>query len=228
MSREILDSKVKELLDDVIVLGSMVEQMTLDAVQALKRYDLVAARRTYQYDERVNEMRFQIEERTMSLIATQGPVARDMRLLASVMEIATELERMGDYAKGIARICIMLSEKSPANLIEVLPQMAEVATGMLHRALGAFVTQDVEQARDIPIDDEIVDELYNQMNHTLISHMIAHPNSIDQTNYLIWAAHNLERMADRVTNICERTIYTVTGDLVEIHASDDEIEIEKS
>ena len=222
--RESLDKKLGQLLDQVLMLGSMVENATLDAVKALKDRDSEAAKRTYAFDKQINNKRFKIEKSCLALIATQQPMARDLRILASILEIATELERMGDYAKGIARICLQMDCQPPVKPISDLPQMAELATGMLHRALGAFVEVDVEQAKAIPEEDDQVDDLYNQINRELITYMISDPSIIDRANLLIWAAHNLERMADRVTNICERTIYVATGKMKELDISDDEQE----
>ena len=221
--RETFDRQLAELKDQLLVLGSMVEQMTLDAVDALKRRDIEAARNAYAYDQQINAKRFEIETTCITIIATQQPLARDLRLLASVLEVATELERMGDYSKGVARICLLMKDSPPIKPITDLPRMAEITTDMLRRALGAFVAGDAEQAAQIPQDDDAVDDLYNQINRVLLTYMMADPATIDRANYLTWAAHNLERMADRVTNICERTIYIVTGEMKELDRSDDEI-----
>lgn len=220
--RESFDRQLDQLQNQLLILGSMVEQITLDAVDALKRRDIDAAQRAYAYDQQINEKRFEIERACITLIATQQPMARDLRVLASTLEITTELERMGDYAKGIARICLLMKDQPPVKPITDLPRMAELTTNMLHRALGAFVAADVEQAAQIPRDDDAVDALYNQINRVLLSYMISDPSTIDRANYLTWAAHNLERMADRVTNICERTIYVATGEMKELDISDDE------
>ena len=159
----------------------------------------------------------------MTTIATQQPImARDLRLLASVLEVVGEIERMGDYAKGIARICLMMGDEPPVKPLIDIPRMAEIAVSMLHRATGAFVNRDVELARALPVEDDQVDALYNQVYHDLVTIMLADPSTIDRANYLMWAAHNLERMADRVTNICERTVYVVTGEMIEVSRSDDE------
>jgi len=220
--RETLDRRIRQLQDEVLLLGSMVEQATLEAVDALKRRDVKAAERVYQGDHQINTKRYEIESACMTLIATQQPMARDMRILASTLEIATELERMGDYAKGIARICVLIAGETPIKPLLNIPFMAKTTTDMLHRAISAFISGDADLAREIPKEDDLVDDLYNQVNRELISYMIADPKTIDRANYLLWVAHNLERMADRVTNICERTIYIVTGELKELKDSDDE------
>ncbi|RMF45984.1 MAG: phosphate transport system regulatory protein PhoU, partial [Anaerolineae bacterium] len=223
MPRQTLDRKIHELMDHLLILGSMVEHATLDAVQALKQRDLDAARRIYKADEDINIKRFAIEDETMTILATQQPImGRDLRILASALEVCTELERMGDYAKGIARIALLMGSQPPVKPLIDVPRMAEIAVQMLHQALSAFVNADVEQARQIPLRDEEVDVLYNQVNRELITYMIADPSTIDRANYLMWAAHNLERMADRVTNICERAIYVATGEIRELDTTDDE------
>ena len=221
-TRERLDRRMKELLDDILVLGSMVEHALIKSVEALRRQDLALAQRIYDADARINAKRFDIENEAMVLIATQQPMASDLRILASILEVATELERIGDYAKGIANICSMMGKEVPIKPLVDIPYMAEKSADMLHRALAAFVEKDAETAGEIPPEDDLVDGLYNQVFRELITYMIADPSTIDRANYLLWVAHNLERSADRVTNICERTIYVVTGELKEIKVSDDE------
>ena len=201
----------------------MVEQQTLDEVEALKKRDLEAARRIYAADAKINEKRFAIENQVMILIATQQPMAHDLRLLASILEVSAELERMGDYAKGMATINIRMGDEPLLKPLIDLPRMAQIASSMLHRALTAFVNEDAETAKVIPKEDDEVDALYDQVYRELMTFVIKDPKTIDRANYLLWAAHNLERMADRVTNICERTIFIVTGEIKEIDSSNDEM-----
>jgi phosphate transport system protein len=158
----------------------------------------------------------------MILIATQQPMAHDLRLLASSMEIISELERMGDYAKGIANINIRMGDQPLLKPLIDVPRMAQKDVDMLHRALTAFIEEDVEAAQAIPIEDDEVDALYNQVYRELMTFVIADPKTMERANWLLWVAHNLERVADRVTNICERTVFIVTGELSEIKNSDDE------
>lgn len=221
-TRETLDRQLYKLKDDILMMGSMVEQATLEATKALRYRDARAAQRIYDDDQWINEKHLQIENDCVMLIATQQPMARDVRFLASALEVSTELERMGDYAKGIARIYLIIQDDPLTHPLTEIVQMAEISTGMLHRALGAFVHNDLDAARAIPLEDDRVDALYTQFHHLLIEKMIEKPEIIDRANYLLWAAHNLERLADRVTNICERTIYVNTGVLREIAGSDDE------
>ena len=220
--RETLDRKLDQLQDQLLKLGSMVEQATLNAVVALKHHDDKAAQRAYSNDQIINQKRFEIENTSISLIALHQPMARDLRILASVLDVSSELERMGDYAKGIARICLMMKDHPPVHLPSGISDMTEKTTDMLHRALGAFVSVDIDQAYQIPQEDDIVDDFYNQITQGLVADLISKEITIDQMNHLSWAAHNLERMADRVTNICERTIYVATGIMRELDSSDDE------
>lgn len=223
--RENFDRQLQQVLDDVLVMGSMVEQAVRGAVEALKQRDFDASRRIYAEDQKINEKHYQIENDCITIIATQQPMARDLRLLAAVLEIITELERIGDYAKGIARINVLLGEKPLIKPLVDIPRMAEIGLNMLHRALSAFIARDAETARQIPAEDDLVDDLYNQVYRELLTYMMADPTTIDRANYLIWAAHNLERLGDRVTNICERIVYVVTGEMLEFDQTDDELKM---
>ena len=216
MPRETFARKLQRLEDDVLLLGSMVEQAISESVEVLKRRDLEGARRLIAGDRAINEKRFAIEADCLVLLATQQPMAGDLRTLAAVLEIATELEHIGDYAKGIARINVMMGEQPLVKPLIDIPRMAAKVGDMLHRALDAFVRRDVALAKAIPTEDQEVDDLYNQVYRELLTYMMADPRTIDRATYLLWVAHNLERAADRVTNICERVIFTVTGEMKEL------------
>lgn len=223
MTRATLDRKLNQLFDEILVLDSLVETATLNAIQALKTHDLEAARRILAEDAVINAKRFELEKDCMITIATQQPImATDLRTVASILEVVAELERMGDYAKGIATICLRIGDQPHIKPLVDIPRMGDLVVSMLHRAVGAFVARDIETAAAIPAEDDEVDSLYDQVYRDLVGIMLKDPSTIDQANLLMWVAHNLERMADRVTNICERTIYIVTGELKEIDASDDE------
>jgi phosphate transport system protein len=223
MTRELLEQRISHLQQEVLHLGITVEQSILDVVAALRRRDTAVARRIEAQDREINEHRFGLEDECLTLIATQQPMARDLRLLAAVLEIITELERMGDYAKGIAHIILMLGpEPLPPDLLDHFDKMATAATKMLRKALEAFVAGDDKTARTIPAQDDVVDNLYNLVYRELVAQMIRNPESIDHATHLLWVAHNLERFADRVTNICERTVFMATGDLREIRSTHDE------
>lgn len=218
----IVEEKIKELLDEILVLGSMVEQAILDAVDALKNKDVQIAKQVYASDKEVNKRRYDIENQAVTVLATQQPMAKDMRTLASILDVAGELERIGDYAKGIAHITTQVGTEPFVKPLIDIPEMAKLTSNMLHRALGAFVSADKKLALSIPTEDDQVDDLYNQVYRELLTYMMNDPSTIDQSTYLLWVAHNLERSADRVSNICERTYYIATGELREISASDDE------
>ena len=222
MIRKTFENELQEVKDEILVLGSMVEQAILDTVEALKKRDIEASQKILAEDREINKKRFEIENQLMVLIATQQPMAHDLRLLASSMEIIGELERMGDYAKGIANINIRMGDAPLLKPLIDVPRMAQKDVDMLHRALTAFVEEDVEAAEAIPIEDDEVDALYNQVYRELMTFVISDPKTMERANWLLWVAHNLERVADRVTNICERTIFIVTGELSEIKNSDDE------
>lgn len=222
MPRETLERQIKHVQDEILLLGSMVEQAMLSSVDALKQRDIKIARSIYQHDQLINEKRFAIENAILIVLATQQPMAHDLRTLAAMLEIITELERMGDYAKGIAKVVIKLENAQIPVPIRDINRMCEIAVSMLHRALSAFITENTKQAMIIPTEDNEVDELYNKIYREVVTHMIAHPETIDHTNLLIWVAHNLERMADRVSNICERTVFIATGELMEIDSSEEE------
>lgn len=220
MLRAYFTRELQNLQDDLLMLGSMVRQALLESVDALRTRNQEAARRIIAYDREINHRRYAVEDACLGLIATQQPTAGDLRLLAAILEISTELERMGDYAKGISRINLMLGPEALMLPLVEIPQMGEKAVDMLGRALDAFVHQDLAAARAIPLEDDVVDELYNRLNRRLIDVITANPKLIDRANYLSWIAHNLERAADRVTNICERVIYTITGEFVEFDAEE--------
>ena len=215
-SRTSFHRELEHLQDEVLVLGSMVEKATLRAVDALRSRNLAAARAIEAEDTLLNRKRFEIEEAALLLIATQQPMASDLRRLAAIVHIVTDLERMGDYAAGIARICVQIGDDEPfiKPLIDI-PRMAEKASSMLRRALDAFVERDLAAAEAIALEDDEVDALYQQVYRELIMLMLANPRTIDQATHLLWVAHNLERVADRVQNICERVVFVVTGRMQE-------------
>ena len=216
MLRHTFEREMQHLQDELLVLGSMVENAITGSVETLRKRDLEGSRRVIAEDRLINERRFRIEADALTVIATQQPIASDLRALASTMEIAAELERMGDYAKGIANINLMVGEQPLVKPLVDIPRMAIKARDMLHRALEAFIKRDTDMAAAIPAEDDEVDDLYNQVYRELITVIFNNPKTIEQANHLLWVAHNLERTADRVTNICERTMFTVTGEMAEI------------
>lgn len=220
--RKAFETELQELKDEILLLGSMVEHAIINSVESLKKRDMKGAQDIIAKDKEINKKRFDIEAQLMVLIATQQPMAHDLRLLASSMEIISELERMGDYAKGIANINIRMGDEPLLKPLIDIPRMAQKGADMLHRALTAFVNEDVETAKAIPIEDDEVDALYNQIYRELMVFIIEDPKNIERANWLLWVSHNLERVADRVTNICERTVFIATGEMIEVKNSDDE------
>jgi phosphate transport system protein len=200
-------------------MGSMVSKAISRSIDALKKRDLDLAQRVIEDDKKVNQKRFEIEEKCVELIATQQPMAGDLRIILGVLNILSEVERIGDYAEGIAKIAVMIGNEPPLKPLIDIPRMAEQTVDMLHRSLDAFVNRDAEAAKKISTEDDTVDHLYDQVFRELLTFMAEDPKTITRATRLIWVAHNLERAADRVTNICERVVFVVTGKMEEIGAS---------
>ena len=215
-SRTGFHREMERLLDEVLILGSMVEKAIARSVAALKARDVDAARSVRAEDALINRKRFEIEEATLFLIATQQPMAIDLRTLAAMLHVVTDLERMGDYAAGVAQICIEIGDQPHIKPLVDIPRMAEKATSMLRRSLDALVERDVAAAQLIAAEDDEVDALYQQVYRELLTIMLANPRTIDQATHLLWAAHNLERVADRVQNICERVVFVESGHMHEL------------
>jgi phosphate transport system protein len=224
-TRNTLDREIRLVQDETMLLGNLVEQAVLNSVETLKSRDAAAAKAIIRNDAAINDKRFAIENRILLLFATHSPMARDLRLLAAELELITELERIGDYAKGIAKVAVELADQETRIPIQEISDMADLAVSMVHRALEAFITEDLETARKIPIDDDQVDELYKRIYHEIIQSMVADPGSIDRANQIVRVIHNLERTADRATNICERIIFIATGEMLELDSTDDEVEM---
>jgi phosphate transport system protein len=219
MTRELFERKLREMQDDVLIMGSMVEKAIQRSMDALRTRDIALSNQVIQDDGAINAKRYELEEKCVLTIALQQPMAADLRVLVAVLFIATELERMADHAEGIGRINLMLGEEALPGPLGEIAEMADLAGGMLRRALTAFVDHDAEAARQICEDDDQVDTLYDAAYNKLIHEIIKTPADIQRITYMIWTSHNLERIADRVTNICERTIFMVTGRLEEINVS---------
>ena len=211
--------KLKEIQVDILAMGNMVEKAISRSVEALKDRDLDLAEKVIDEDKNINRKRFDTEEKCINLIATQQPMASDLRIIISIINIITELERIGDYAEGIAKIVLMIGDEPPLKPLVTIPRMAEKTVDMLHRCLDAFTNRDTEAARQIASEDTEVDHLYDELYRVLISFMVEDPKTITRATRLIWVSHNLERAADRVTNICERVVFAATGKMEEIGAS---------
>ena len=210
------ERNLKELQDKVLAMGSMVEKAIILSMDSMKNRDFDLANKVVEDDAQINSKRFEIEEECVHLIATQAPMARDLRVIVAVLNIIIDLERIGDHAAGNAKITIMLGDEPPLKPLIDLPRMAEKTADMLRRALDAFVRRDADAARAITKEDDEVDALYDQIFRELLYFMTQDPKTVGRATRLIWAAHNMERSADRVTNICERAVFVVTGRQEEI------------
>ena len=214
MVRADFDRNLKLLQEELLLLGGLVEKAIVDAIEALKTRDIELSHKVVSQDDIIDRKTNQIEEKAIDLIATQQPIAIDLRTLMSVIHISVELERMGDYAEGIGKIGVMMGNDPPVKPLVDIPKMAGKASDMLKRSLDALVRRDSALARQVCEDDDEVDNLYDQIYKDLIALMISDPTTTQRATYLMWVAHDLERIADRATNIAERVIFLVTGQLV--------------
>ncbi|KKO18257.1 MAG: phosphate signaling complex protein PhoU [Candidatus Brocadia sp.] len=219
MAREAYHKALKHLEDEVLQMGNMVADAIRKSVEALKKRDTNASGEIVKNDLLINKKRFDIEEKCISLIATQQPMAVDLRELASILSIITDLERMGDHAEGIAKINILLGKEPLVKPLIDIPRMADIGLSMLDTCLKAFLQRDIEMARLVCSEDDQVDALHDQIYRELLLLMMENPKIIHMATYLIWVSHNLERIADRVTNIAERIVFMVTGKMEEINVS---------
>lgn len=219
MPRESFFKQLSELQDLVLEMGSMVDRQVDRSMAALLDRDADLARQVAEADQAVNALNLKAQNEVIALITQQAPVARDLRLVVSVSAIMTDLERMGDHAEGIARIVIMMQDEPLVKPLIDIPIMAGHAREMLRDAIQAFVDQDVDAAFKVGGRDDEVDALYDRIYNDLIQIMIGDPTTIEPSTHLLWVAHNLERIADRATNIAERTVYSATGTLPQMDVS---------
>ncbi len=219
MTREAFRKAIEGLKEELLEMGNMVSKAVKDSVEQLKKRDLQGSKKLIKADLIINKKRFEIEDRCLYLIATQQPMAGDLRIIAAILNIITDLERIGDHAEGIAKINIMIGKDPLVKPLIDIPRMSDKAVSMLERSLKAFIEGDVERAHTLCGEDDEVDALYEQVYRELIMLMIENPRIIKGATYLLWVAHNLERIADRVTNIAERIIFMVTGKMDEINVS---------
>jgi phosphate transport system protein len=218
-ARAQFDQQLADLRQDVLDLGSMAERAIRRSMESIRRSDLALARQVVEGDYEINERRYEIEEKAVDLIAMQQPVASDLRTLIAAIHIVTELERIADHAEGNARITLMLGDQSLPRALGRLDEMAELGVAMMHRSLTAFIERDVNLANEVCQQDDELDSLYDSNYAEVIGRMLIDSASVKVLTYQLWAAHNLERIGDRSTNICERVIYLVTGKMVETNIS---------
>ena len=219
MLRIDLDRQLGQLQQEVISLAEIVDKATMRSVEALKQRDLTESQQLVQEDDYIDQKRYEIEDRCIDLIATQQPIAGDLRAIIALLHITVELERIGDYAEGIAKISLLMGDEPPLKPLIDIPRMAEKATTMLRNSMDSLVSRDTIKANQVLKDDDEVDQLYDQVYRELLVFMLQNPQTIQRATYLLWAAHDLERIADRATNIAERVIFLVTGKVVESNKS---------
>lgn len=219
MTRTLFTQELTQLQDEVLVLGSMAEKAILDSMEALRDGDRAWSLKLVEDDRRINAKRFEIEDKCIFVIASQQPMATDLRALVSMLYIVTDLERIADHAEGNAKINLLMGDEPLPRRLGYIPAMADRAVTMLRDSLKAYIDHDVDSARRICEADDEVDRLQDSVYDDAIKNMIADPSTIQRNTYLLWTAHNLERIADRCTNISERVIYMVTGHMEEINVS---------
>jgi phosphate transport system protein len=219
MTRNAYHNALQSLQDEVLKMGEMVTKAIKESVETLQKRDIKASEEIIRNDKFINKKRFDIEEKCIFLIATQQPMAVDLRTLTAILSIITDMERMGDHAEGIAKINILMGQEPLVKPLIDIPKMSAIALSMLERCLKAFVDRDTEMARRICNEDDSVDALHDRIYHELLLMMVENPKIIRMATYLIWVSHNLERIADRVTNIAERVVYMVTGKIEEMNVS---------
>ena len=219
MTRTAFERQLTEIQDEMLALAAMAETAIRRSIEALESGDVGLARQIIADDIKINEKRYNTEERCLELVATQQPLASDLRTIVAVLHIIVDLERIADHAEGNAKLTLMLSDEPPVKPDVDIKRMAQKGIEMLHASLEAFKDRDTQRARAICEMDDEVDALYEQAYHELLTYMIQNPQAIQVATYLIWVAHNLERIADRVTNICERVVFMVTGHVQELNVS---------
>ncbi|MGE0058705.1 MAG: phosphate signaling complex protein PhoU [Dehalococcoidia bacterium] len=219
MARVLYERELAEIEEDMLVLASMVGRAIDRSIESLRNRDVSLAHQVILDDVEINRKRYETEEKCLDLLATQQPLAGDLRSIVAVLHVIVDLERMGDHAEGIAKVAIMLADEPPLKPYIDIPRMASIAAAMLDQSLIAFRTRDIVLARQVSARDDEVDALYDQVYKELIIYMINDPKTIERATHVTWIAHNLERIADRVTNICERVIYMVSGHMEELNVS---------
>lgn len=216
MYRDVLDNELLEIKQSLLEMGGMAREALHGSVELLRSRDLDGAAALVEADEHVNRRRMDIEEACLRIIATQQPVAGDLRVIFSVLEIATEIERIADYAKGIARISIRIGGKPLVRPLTTIPVMAERLGRMLDDVLEAFIASSTVKAREVAERDRLIDDFHTQTQRELLTFVMEDPRLLTGALYLTWVSHNLERTGDRIVNICERIIFAATGEFADL------------
>lgn len=221
VTRQLLDRDLQRIQDDLLRMGSLIDIAITRAMRCLSVRDVRLAREVVADDGQINGLRFQIEEACLTTIATQQPTAGDLRLVIATVILSSELERMGDYAAGIAKTVLRMGDEPLLKPLIDLPRMAEIDRAMLQDALDAYVTRDAAKARAVAARDDAVDSLYNQIFREILSYILEDPACTTRALFLLFSAHNLERIGDRVVNIAERVIFMSSGEMRELNAGPD-------
>lgn len=215
--RAAYDRAFAKIQDDILKMGTMVDQAIFNSVEALKNRDQVRAQEVIDADEHINDLRFTVEEAVLALIATQQPAASDLRAVVAAMNIVVEMERMADHASGIAKTVILMGDEPLLKPLIDIPRMADLSRQMLSDCLQAYIDRKAGKAKDIAMQDDEMDRYYKAVFDELVEIMADKPDSVERATYLLWCAHNLERISDRVTNIAERVVFVNTGDMEELN-----------
>ena len=205
------EEQLKHIQDEVLLIGSLVEKTIHRSVQSLSDRNIELARQVIADDDEIDVRQHELEEFCIDVIARQQPMAGDLRMIVTGLQVASELERIGDYAEGIAKISVRMGDEPPLKPLIDIPRMADISVNMLRRSLTALNARDDAIARQVWQDDDEVDQLKEQVFRELVTYMLQDPRNIERATLLMWVSHNLERVADRATNIAERVIYLATG-----------------
>ena len=211
--RKSLDEGLTALQNDLLRMASLVDQAIDRSIQSLRTRDHVLAQKIIAGDAELNRLRYEVEEACLAILATQQPAAGDLRAILAIDAIAVELERMGDHAEGIAKIVLRMGDEPPVKPLAEIPQMADLCRQMLKQSLDTFLSRDPEAARRVGETDDSIDTLYRELFDQLVAIMARDPSAVERGTYLLWIAHNLERIGDRITNIVERVIFMTTGQM---------------
>ncbi len=217
MVREVYHKDLHKLREEILNMGSLVSIAIRDSVLSLKNRDVEMAQKVIEMDHEIDALDHNIEEDCMRLLALQQPMARDLRLIISVLKMSIDLERMGDLALEIAVITKMTANVPPVKPLIDIPRMAETCQQMLANTMNAFENKDVELAKQVARTDDEIDMLFDQVRRELISYMIEDPKKITGAQHLTFVARYLERIGDHITNLCENVVFMVTGERVELN-----------
>jgi phosphate transport system protein len=221
--RAALDRGLLEIEENLLRMREMIDHALTKSLKSLADRDISLAQQVIDEDDHINAIRYKIEESCLALIATQQPTASDLRMIMAIMSVVVDLERMGDYAAGISKTVLRMGDEPLLKPLIDIPKMVELARMMLRESVQALLDRNVNRAREIADLDDEMDDLYQAIFDELVEIMAVKPDSVHRATYLLWCAHNLERIGDRVTNIAERVIFVSTGDFKDLNIKEDGI-----